>query len=183
MDRMHSSCCSSARKQTLTVLCVQILYLAASEAAISRCGSDLIEDLKFVCGDRGFSFASGSKRYGPRSRGTGIADQCCRPAGCNLHVLEQYCAKPKILQQQSTASPATTTAAHSTTQSNMKQQTEAIFLRTLLGHLRFPNSQKKKALRNKAQPGGKDRGSSTPNRRPLRPTQAPAKENASRFKS
>lgn len=66
---------------------------------------------------------------------------------------------------------------------SQKQQTEAIFLRTLLGHLRFPNSQKKKALRNKAQPGGKDRGSSTPNRRPLRPTQAPAKENASRFKS
>ncbi|XP_040010005.1 insulin-like growth factor 3 isoform X2 [Xiphias gladius] len=126
---MHSSCCSSARPRTLKVLCVQmcIFYSAmclagwplSSEAARLRCGSDLLSDLIFVCGDRGIYLGKGTwSGYGSRPRGKGIVDQCCQPAGCELQHLEMYCAKPKS-QQHITAYPATTTAAHTTTQLDM----------------------------------------------------------------
>lgn len=48
--------------------------------------------------------------YGPRPRGQGIVDQCCRPGGCGLHVLERYCAKPKDLKEQQTMTTPTVTS-------------------------------------------------------------------------
>ncbi|GLD45569.1 insulin-like growth factor I [Lates japonicus] len=128
---MLSSCCSSARPQTLKVLCahMSMFYCAmclagwplSSEAARLRCGSDLLSDLIFVCGDRGIYLGKGTwSGYGARPRGKGIVDQCCRPAGCELQHLEMYCAKPKN-QQHTTAFPATTITTHTTTQPDMEQ--------------------------------------------------------------
>ncbi|XP_060930670.1 insulin-like growth factor I [Limanda limanda] len=156
-DRMHSTYCSSARPSTLTVLCVQLMCLAgwplSSEAARLRCGSDLLSDLIFVCGDRGIYLGKGTwSGYGPRPRGKGIVDQCCRTGGCDLQHLEKYCAKPKS-REQTTAWPVTTTTAHTTTQVDMAQQFEAVFHKKLLEHLGAPNSPKREAYRkNKKQP-------------------------------
>lgn len=52
--------------------------------------------------------------YGPRPRGRGIVDQCCRPGGCGLHVLERYCAKPKGPKEQQTMTTPTVTLATQT---------------------------------------------------------------------
>uniref|UniRef100_A0A8B9LG24 Insulin-like growth factor 3 n=1 Tax=Astyanax mexicanus TaxID=7994 RepID=A0A8B9LG24_ASTMX len=85
--------------RSVCVFCV-LLYVAVlpdlGDAATQRCGTELISDLEFVCGDRGFYRGrGGGGRYGgPRSRGKGIVEQCC-VKGCNLQHLEQYCAKPK----------------------------------------------------------------------------------------
>ncbi|XP_023267322.1 insulin-like growth factor I [Seriola lalandi dorsalis] len=173
-DRMHStssSCRSTARPQ---VLCVQMcmFYCAMclagwplpSEAARLRCGSDLLSDLIFVCGDRGIYLGKGTwSGYGARPRGKGIVDQCCRPAGCELQHLEMYCAKPKI-QQHITAYPATTTAAHTTTQLDVEQQFQAVFHKRLVEHLGTPNSPKRDASRRKTQPSGQRKRKSS-NRR------------------
>ncbi|XP_058498015.1 integumentary mucin C.1-like [Solea solea] len=106
--------------QRHTVLCIQILWLVCwplfSEAAKFRCGTDLLSDLLFVCGDRGIYFGRGTwSGYGARPRGKGIVDQCCRPGGCELHHLEKYCAKPKSLLATTAPPTTTTTAAPSTT--------------------------------------------------------------------
>ncbi|CAB1421874.1 unnamed protein product [Pleuronectes platessa] len=153
---MHSTYCSSARPSSLTVLCVQLMCLAgwplSSEAARLRCGSDLLSDLIFVCGDRGIYLGKGTwSGYGPRPRGKGIVDQCCRTGGCDLQHLEKYCAKPKSLEH-TTAWPVTTPAAHTTTQLDMAQQFEAVFHKKLLEHLYAPNSPKREAYRKKKQP-------------------------------
>ncbi|XP_041802703.1 insulin-like growth factor 3 [Chelmon rostratus] len=159
---MHSSCCPAARPQTLKVLCVRMcaFYTAvclagwppSAEAARLRCGSDLLSDLIFVCGDRGIYLGKGTwSGYGARPRGKGIVDQCCRPAGCELQHLELYCAKPKS-QQHTTAYPATTTASPTTTQPDMAQHFQAVFQKRLLEHLGPPNSPKREAYRKKTQP-------------------------------
>ncbi|XP_026224362.1 insulin-like growth factor 3 [Anabas testudineus] len=158
---MRSSCCSSARSQTLKVLCVRMcmfystMYLTgwplSAEAARLRCGSDLLSDLIFVCGDRGIYLGKGRwSGYGARPRGKGIVDQCCRPAGCELHHLEMYCAKPK--SQQTTAYPPTTTAAYGTPQTDVAQQFDAVFQRRLAMHLGGPDSAKRETYRKKTQP-------------------------------
>ncbi|KAI4824435.1 hypothetical protein KUCAC02_012946 [Chaenocephalus aceratus] len=86
----------------------------ASEAGRLRCGSDLLKDLMFVCGDRGIYLGRGSwSGYGGRPRGKGIVEQCCRSPGCGLQYLETYCNKPKN-QQPTTAPPATSTAPPTT---------------------------------------------------------------------
>ncbi|XP_030279759.1 insulin-like growth factor I [Sparus aurata] len=161
-DRMHCSCCRSARPQTLRVMCARmcVFYSAmclagwplSSEAARLRCGSDLLSDLIFVCGERGIYLGKGTwSGYGARPRGKGIVDQCCQPAGCELQHLEMYCAKPKNLQH-TTAYPATTTASHTTTQLDTAQQFQAVFQKKLLEHLGTPNSPKREAYRKKTQP-------------------------------
>ncbi|TRY99892.1 hypothetical protein DNTS_033999 [Danionella cerebrum] len=85
-----------------SLLCILTLQ-RPSEATKSRCGRELVEDLEFVCGDRGFyrgervptKRKSGSgRRGGSHSQGKGIVEQCCI-RGCDLHHLELYCAKPK----------------------------------------------------------------------------------------
>ncbi|XP_050972720.1 insulin-like growth factor 3 [Labeo rohita] len=79
--------------------CVLILP-DAGEAAKARCGRELVADLEFVCGDRGFyrGKPGASRSGGPRSRGKGIVEQCC-VRGCDLQHLESYCAKPKRVQR------------------------------------------------------------------------------------
>ncbi|XP_023649367.1 insulin-like growth factor 3 [Paramormyrops kingsleyae] len=98
-------CCLSSRHHLLKVswwrtLCVlyPVLYLTGlhggAEALKARCGRELVADLQFVCGDRGFyrGKVSGA-RGGARLRGKGIVEQCCL-RGCDLQHLEAYCAKP-----------------------------------------------------------------------------------------
>ncbi|XP_042348623.1 insulin-like growth factor 3 [Plectropomus leopardus] len=172
---MRSSCCPPATSHNLKVLCVRMCMLystmclagwpLSSEAARLRCGSDLLSDLIFVCGDRGIHFGKGAwSGYGPRPRGKGIVDQCCRPAGCELQHLEMYCAKPKS-QQQTTAYPATTTAPHTTSQPDTAQQFEAVFQRRLSEHLGPPNSPRREAYRKKSQPSPRRKSKVSSSRR------------------
>ncbi|XP_074538423.1 uncharacterized protein LOC141799905 isoform X2 [Halichoeres trimaculatus] len=154
---MHSS---SARPQTLKVWCVQVCVFystmclsgwpLSSEAARLRCGSDLLSDLIFVCGDRGIYLGKGTwSGYGARPRGKGIVDQCCRPSGCELQHLELYCAKPKN-QPRTTAYPSTTMAPRTTAQQDMAQQLfQTVFQKRLLQQLGAPNSPKREAYRKK----------------------------------
>ncbi|XP_034447409.1 insulin-like growth factor I [Hippoglossus hippoglossus] len=170
---MHSTYCSSARPSTLTVLCVQLMCLAGwplcSEAARLRCGSDLLSDLIFVCGDRGIYLGKGTwSGYGARPRGKGIVDQCCRTGGCDLQHLEKYCAKPKS-REHTTAWPVTTTTAHTTTQLDMAQQFEAVFHKKLLEHLGTPNSPKREAYRKKKQPSVQRKAKMSSSKRRIKP--------------
>ncbi|XP_035769507.1 insulin-like growth factor I [Neolamprologus brichardi] len=148
---MCSLCCLRARPQTLQVLCVQICMFYSSiclvswplcaETAKVRCGSDLLSDLMFVCGDRGIYLRKGLwSGYGARSRGKGIVDLCCLSSGCELHHLEMYCAKPR--SQQTTYSPSTT--VHATTQPDLFQE---VFQKKLLQYLGPPSSPKREAYR------------------------------------
>ncbi|KAM4737408.1 insulin-like growth factor 3 [Anableps anableps] len=119
------------------------------EAARLRCGSELLTDLLFVCGDRGIYLGKGSwSGYGPRPRGKGIVDQCCRSSGCELYHLEMYCAKPKA-KQLTTTSPTTTstTATHTTT--TVLDMFDDVFRRRLLENLGAPKSPKRQAYRKK----------------------------------
>ncbi|XP_070695090.1 insulin-like growth factor 3 [Pempheris klunzingeri] len=141
----------------------------SSEAAALRCGSDLLSDLIFVCGDRGIYFGKGTRSgYSARPKRKGIVDQCCRPAGCELKLLEMYCAKPKS-QQHTTAYPATTTAPQTTTLSDTEQQFQAIFQRRLLEHLGAPDSPKREAYRKKTQPLPRRKSKVSSSRRKIRP--------------
>nr|XP_046254041.1 insulin-like growth factor 3 isoform X2 [Scatophagus argus]XP_046254042.1 insulin-like growth factor 3 isoform X2 [Scatophagus argus] len=157
------------------VLCIRVcvfsMCLAAwplpSEAARLRCGSDLLSDLIFVCGDRGIYLGKGTwSGYGARPRGKGIVDQCCRPAGCELQHLEMYCAKPKN-QQDTTTSPATTTASHTTAQLVMAQQFQAVFQKRLLEQLGAPNSLKREAYRKKSQPSPRQKSKISSSRKKI----------------
>ncbi|XP_042617793.1 insulin-like growth factor I isoform X1 [Cyprinus carpio] len=87
-----------------SLYCVLILP-DAGEAAKARCGRELVADLEFVCGDRGFyrGKPGAARSGGPRSRGKGIVEQCC-VRGCDLQHLESYCAKPKRVQRDVPAS-------------------------------------------------------------------------------
>ncbi|XP_048340528.1 insulin-like [Sphaerodactylus townsendi] len=68
------------------------------------CGSDLVEALMFVCGDRGIYYKP-KKRWKVKARKVdanaflkyrlkkrGIVEQCCENA-CSHNVLESYCNK------------------------------------------------------------------------------------------
>ncbi|XP_005991005.1 insulin-like growth factor III [Latimeria chalumnae] len=67
------------------------------------CGSELVDTLQFVCGDRGFFF---SRLPGRRDK-SGIVDKCCF-CSCDLATLETYCAPPHI-RPGSTSTTAVTT--------------------------------------------------------------------------
>ncbi|XP_039655246.1 insulin-like growth factor 3 [Perca fluviatilis] len=187
---MHSSCCPSATPHTLKVLCVRMcmfystMCLAgwplSSEAARLRCGTDLLSDLIFVCGDRGIYLGKGSwSGYGSRPRGKGIVDQCCRPSGCELQHLEMYCAKPKS-QQQTTAYPTTTTtpttAPQTTAQLDTAQQFQALFQKRLSEHMGAPDSPKRDAYRKKTEPSLRQQSKVSPSRKRIKsrnPTNMP----------
>ncbi|XP_068604726.1 insulin-like growth factor 3 [Brachionichthys hirsutus] len=153
---MRPSCCPSATPSLkalhppLGMLC-SVLCLAgwplASEAARLRCGSELLSDLIFVCGDRGIYLGKGTwSGYGARPRGKGIVDQCCRPAGCELQHLEMYCAKPKS-ERHTTADPAT--ASPTTAPPHML---DAVFQKRLIERLGVPANPRRDASRKKTQP-------------------------------
>ncbi|XP_015198032.2 insulin-like growth factor 3 isoform X1 [Lepisosteus oculatus] len=93
---------------TYAVLCFLALPQRGT-ATKSRCGRELLADLEFVCGDRGYYrgskpldrqvlslpvIAGNAQGYGRRLRGKGIVEQCCL-RGCDLQHLESYCAKPQ----------------------------------------------------------------------------------------
>ncbi|KAM9342522.1 insulin-like growth factor 3 [Pholidichthys leucotaenia] len=123
-----------------------VLYcsMCLTEAAKHRCGSELLSDLLFVCGDRGIYLGKGSgSGYRARPRGKGIVEKCCLSAGCDLYHLEMYCAKPKR-QQGSTTSPSITTAP--------QRMFQAVFHKRLLEHLGGPDSSKREAYKKKGQP-------------------------------
>uniref|UniRef100_A0A8C9ZDP6 Insulin-like domain-containing protein n=1 Tax=Sander lucioperca TaxID=283035 RepID=A0A8C9ZDP6_SANLU len=135
----------------------------SSEAARLRCGTDLLSDLIFVCGDRGIYLGKGSwSGYGSRPRGKGIVDQCCRPSGCELQHLEMYCAKPKS-QQQTTAYPTTTTTTTTTA-----QQFQALFQKRLSENLGAPDSPKRDAYRKKTQPSLRQKSKGSPSRKRIK---------------
>ncbi|TNN53050.1 Insulin-like growth factor II-B [Liparis tanakae] len=121
----------------------------SSEAARLRCGSDLLDDIRFVCGDRGIYI--GRSGYGARPRGKGIVEKCCRAGGCELQLLEMYCAKPKSQRRQTTAAPTTTTAPRTATQLDTTQQLQAVFLKRLSEHLGAPGGPKREGNRKKTQ--------------------------------
>ncbi|XP_075695078.1 insulin-like growth factor 3.L isoform X1 [Rhinoderma darwinii] len=83
------------------ILCLSLvfaLYVGVANARCSRlrsremlCGSELVDMLQFICGTRGFHVSRpGSVRS--RSR-PGIVEECCF-CGCNVAILESYCAAP-----------------------------------------------------------------------------------------
>ncbi|XP_055025213.1 insulin-like growth factor 3 [Misgurnus anguillicaudatus] len=82
-----------------SLLCILALQ-EGTEGAKARCGRELVADLEFVCGDRGFYRGKPGipRASGPRSRGRGIVEQCC-VRGCDLQHLESYCAKPKRVRR------------------------------------------------------------------------------------
>ncbi|XP_077579107.1 insulin-like growth factor 3 [Stigmatopora nigra] len=149
---------SSQRSQPFKVLYMfySTMYLISgplcSEAAKLRCGTELINDLLFVCGDRGLYLDKGTwSGYGSRPRGKGIVDKCCRSNGCDLHHLEMYCAKAKK-QEQTTAWPSTSTEPVTKKQMDTAYQFQAVFQKRLLQHLGAPDSPKREAYRNKTKP-------------------------------
>ncbi|XP_051964168.1 insulin-like growth factor I [Xyrauchen texanus] len=91
-----------------SIFCVLVLP-DFSEGAKPRCGRELIADLEFVCGDRGFyrGKPGGARSSGARFRGKGIVEQCC-VRGCDLQHLESYCAKPKRRRRHAPTSPQQT---------------------------------------------------------------------------
>ncbi|XP_061648569.1 insulin-like growth factor 3 [Phyllopteryx taeniolatus] len=152
---MNSSRCPSGRPLPLKVLCMFYSTMClvsgpiCSEAAKLRCGSELLNDLLFVCGDRGLYLGKGTwSGYGSRPRGKGIVDKCCRSNGCDLYHLEMYCAKAEK-QQQATAWPSTSTEPLTTRQTDVAYQFQAVFQKRLLQHLGPPNTPKREAYRNK----------------------------------
>ncbi|XP_066461784.1 insulin-like growth factor III [Eleutherodactylus coqui] len=83
------------------LLCLSLvftLYVGVANARCSRlraremlCGSELVDMLQFICGTRGFHV---SKPGAVRSRSRpGIVEECCF-CGCNVAILESYCAAP-----------------------------------------------------------------------------------------
>ncbi|KAK1801454.1 hypothetical protein P4O66_022715 [Electrophorus voltai] len=143
-DKVQVSECLVLPKQVFCLrgVCVSytlLLVLLLPELGLvarPRCGVELIADLEFVCGDRGFyrgraihtprlypdpvvhtltqrdcKTADGRARNGgSRSRGNGIVEQCCIK-GCDLQHLEQYCAKPSRGRRQAPAFPLPTREA------------------------------------------------------------------------
>ncbi|KAM6924452.1 insulin-like growth factor 3 [Xenentodon cancila] len=183
---MPSLRCHPARSLTLKVLCVRICMfytsvclsgcLTSSEAARLRCGSELLSDLIFVCGDRGIYLGKGSwSGYGARPRRKGIVDQCCRSSGCELHHLEMYCATPKNQNPTTTftttstttsTSMSTSTSTATTLQTTTTQEMfQAVFQKRLLEEMGAPNSPKRETYRKKTQPSPQQKSTVSSGRR------------------
>ncbi|XP_062855658.1 insulin-like growth factor 3 [Trichomycterus rosablanca] len=112
--------------RSVCVLCVLVcvlLWVEPCNSARPRCGVELISDLEFVCGDRGFyrGGAGDGRSSGPRSRGRGIVDQCCIK-GCDLQHLERYCATPKRKRRHTTLTLL---------QQHTEEEFSLVFLRSL----------------------------------------------------
>ncbi|XP_032815733.1 insulin-like growth factor 2 [Petromyzon marinus] len=90
--------CTAARPLTLLAPLLLMLLLGAGNsrpvrASETLCGSELVDALQFVCGDRGFYFVRhpSSRSHGRPKKG--IVEECCF-SKCDLRLLEMYCAKP-----------------------------------------------------------------------------------------
>ncbi|XP_063291781.1 insulin-like growth factor III [Pelobates fuscus] len=82
-------------------LCLFLCFVLCVESSSARCprvrakemlcGAELVDILQFVCGPTGFYF---SKAVSQRNRNRpGIVEECCF-CGCNMNILESYCAAP-----------------------------------------------------------------------------------------
>lgn len=107
----HSVCrsCRRAERHTtmMTSSCRLLLFTVAMSlyssqvSAETLCGGELVDTLQFVCGDRGFYFSRPYRSNGRRPH-RGIVEECCFRS-CDLHLLEQYCAKPAKSERDITA--------------------------------------------------------------------------------
>ncbi|XP_067358457.1 insulin-like growth factor 2b isoform X3 [Channa argus] len=84
---------SSSSRSLLFALALT-LYVVEVASAETLCGGELVDALQFVCEDRGFYFSRPTSRgNNRRPPNRGIVEECCFRS-CDLHLLEQYCAKP-----------------------------------------------------------------------------------------
>lgn len=107
----HSVCRSCRRAERhatmMTSSCRLLLFTVALSlyssqvSAETLCGGELVDTLQFVCGDRGFYFSRPYRSNGRRPH-RGIVEECCFRS-CDLHLLEQYCAKPAKSERDITA--------------------------------------------------------------------------------
>ncbi|KAK7883942.1 hypothetical protein WMY93_027065 [Mugilogobius chulae] len=150
--------------------------LLRTEGARLRCGSELLGDLLFVCGERGIylgklhKWKRGWSGYGPRPRSKGIVDQCCLGPGCDLQHLEKYCAKakkPATTSSSSTQRPSSqgpSTQRASTQESTPEQQFAVLFQKKLMQRLGAPGSPQRNAYRKSSNPS-EHRSLAVPRRR------------------
>ncbi|XP_067913045.1 insulin-like growth factor I [Heterodontus francisci] len=106
MNPTHSSiCCNCALKvhalNHFWMLYPLLCLLAVPQWAVvaeTLCGSELVDTLQFVCGDRGFYFSKSSSyikyKYSIKRQSKGIVEECCFRS-CDLQLLESYCASPR----------------------------------------------------------------------------------------
>ncbi|XP_059828700.1 insulin-like growth factor I [Hypanus sabinus] len=105
MNSTHSSICCSCALQVHTLnrfwmlLCCLIILPQWPVVAENLCGSELVDTLQFVCGDRGFYFDKNSVKPS-----TGIVERCCFKS-CDLQLLESYCATPETANSMSLFTP------------------------------------------------------------------------------
>ncbi|XP_032898572.1 insulin-like growth factor I [Amblyraja radiata] len=151
MNSAHSSiCCSCALKvralnhfwMLYTLVCLSVLPLW-TVVAETLCGSELVDTLQFVCGDRGFYFSKTpsyfkDKDYVKRPS-KGIVEECCFKS-CDLQLLELYCAYPR----QSRSVPLLVTVRHQEEhldKSYKKTSNSAKWISKLLQYKMIPESE------------------------------------------
>nr|XP_005987748.1 PREDICTED: insulin-like growth factor I [Latimeria chalumnae] len=83
-------------KRQFWLLCPILCFLTLAQRLVEAetlCGSELVDTLQFVCGERGFYFSRRySYKYSAKKSSRGIVELCCF-RGCDLQLLESYCAK------------------------------------------------------------------------------------------
>ncbi|XP_030621953.1 insulin-like growth factor 2a [Chanos chanos] len=82
---------SSSSRIVLFTIALSV-YVQAASTLETLCGGELVDALQFVCGDRGFYFSRPNRSNSRRAQ-RGIVEECCF-RGCDLNLMEQYCAKP-----------------------------------------------------------------------------------------
>ncbi|NP_571508.1 insulin-like growth factor 2a precursor [Danio rerio] len=100
MDDYHVFCASCRKtEETRTTMRSLIVFVLSLSMLISNvtagetlCGGELVDTLQFVCGEDGF-YISRPNRSNSRRPQRGIVEECCFRS-CELHLLQQYCAKP-----------------------------------------------------------------------------------------
>lgn len=101
--RMKVKKMSSSSRALLFALALT-LYVVEMASAETLCGGELVDALQFVCEDRGFYFSRPTSRFNNRrTQNRGIVEECCFRS-CDLHLLEQYCAKPAKSERDVSAS-------------------------------------------------------------------------------
>ncbi|KAM6961176.1 insulin-like growth factor 2 [Aplochiton taeniatus] len=84
----------SSSSRALVIALAMTLYIVEVASGETLCGGELVDALQFVCEDRGFYFSRPTSRASNRRpQHRGIVEECCFH-GCDLNLLEQYCAKP-----------------------------------------------------------------------------------------
>ncbi|XP_078276562.1 insulin-like growth factor 1 [Rhinoraja longicauda] len=151
MNSAHSPiCCSCALKvralnhfwMLYTLLCLFVLT-PWTVVAETLCGSELVDTLHFVCGDRGFYFSRArsyfkDKEYIKRPS-RGIVEQCCFKS-CDLQLLEKYCDYPR----ESRSVPLLVTVRHqeeNLDKSYKKTSNSAKWISKLLQYKMIPESE------------------------------------------